>query len=144
LTPRGARHTRALGVALVLALAGGCDDGGGRTLLREQRLPSGRTVKVVSCTFAWGVEHDERHADQDGFALEYLASVPRLPAEGLEREAVEVFELIRPLSEQWGLTSASVAALRTPERTGTYDIFGFTRSPAGTWSHTVLTITRNK
>jgi len=136
---------RSLGVIAVLACSLGCFGSGGpyHQLLRDQRLPSGRVVKVVSCLFAWGVEHDERHPDEDAFAIEYLASVPRVPQEELEREVLEVFELIRPISEQWGLSLATVAALRTPERTGTYDVFAFRRSPSGTWSHTRQQITRN-
>lgn len=65
-----------------------------------------------------GIEHDERHPDQDAFALEYVSQVPRERLPDLEREAVDVFELIRPLSEQWNLRSATVNALRTPERPG--------------------------
>jgi hypothetical protein len=89
------------------------------------------------------LEHDERHPDQDAFALEYLSSVPRVPPQELEREALEVFELIRPISEEWNLSTATVSALRSPERTGTYDVYAFTRSAAGTWSHTRQEITRN-
>ena len=130
--------------ALALALSTACGEQGSfRTLVREQRLASGKVVKVVSCLLVWGVEHDERHPDQDSFALEYLSSVPRDPRADLEREVEEVFELIRPVSEQWGFTTASVTALRTPERTGTYDAFAFKRSAAGVWSHTSQTITRN-
>jgi hypothetical protein len=54
-----------------------------------------------------------------------------------------VFELIRPISEAWGLSTATVSALRSPERTGTYDVFAFRRSAAGTWSHTRQEITRH-
>ena len=139
------RRMRA-GALVAVALSFACfgSQEGFRTLVHEQRLPSGRVVKIISCMFAWGVEHDERHADQDGFALEYLSATPRERSQDLEREALEVFELIRPTSEQWGLSSATVTALRTPERTGTYDVFAFTRSAAGTWSHAIQTITRNK
>ena len=131
-------------VALTLSVGciGGDDDS--HPLVHDQRLPSGKVVKVVSCLLAWGVEHDERHPDQDAFALEYLSETPREPTDGLEREAVQVFELIRPISEQWGLTLATVTALRTLERTGTYDVFAFRRSEQGTWTHTVQVITRNK
>jgi hypothetical protein len=132
------------GVLLVAALALECSDGPFRTLTRDVRLPSGKQVKVVSCAMAWGVEHEERHPDQDGFALEYIPSVPREPVLALEQEVVEVFELIRPASEQWGFSSGSVSALRNAERTGTYDVFGFTRSPDGSWSHKHMTITRNR
>jgi hypothetical protein len=137
---------RRLGVIVAVVVSAGCvfGDGTYRTLVREQRLPSGKVVKVISCLLAWGIEHDERHPDQDAFALEYVSSTPRVPPQDLEREAVEVFELIRPISEQWGLPTATVSALRTAERTGTYDVFAFTRSAGGTWSHTSQQITRNK
>ncbi len=137
-------RARSLGLVAVLAWSIGCIGGGPfRQLLREQRLPSGKVVEVVSCLFAWGVEHDERHPDEDAFTIEYLSSVPRVPPEDLEREVLEVFELIRPISEQWGLSLATVTALRTPERTGTYDVYAFQRSATGTWSHTTQAITRN-
>src|SRR5262245_57501678 len=112
--------------------------------IREQRLPSGKVIRVVSCLLAWGVEHDERFPDQDGFALEYESSAPRVPREDLEREVLEVFELIRPISEQWGLPTATISALRSPDRMGTWDIFAFKRSASGAWSHTSQVITRNK
>src|SRR4029450_13522174 len=108
-------RSRTLFAGVVLLLAVGCS-GGDHPLVREQRLPSGRVVKVVSCLLAWGIEHDERHPDQDSFALEYLSSVPRDPMPGLEREVVEVFELIRPVSEQWGFSTAAVTALRAAHR----------------------------
>jgi hypothetical protein len=110
--------------------------------VREQRLPSGKVVKVISCLLAWGVEHDERYPDQDAFALEYVSATPREPSPALEGEALEVFELIRPISEQWGFSTATVSALRSPERTGTYDVFVFTRSAGGKWSHRTQSITR--
>lgn len=133
--------------AMVLAgLAAGCfgDPGAFRAPIHEQRLASGKVVRVVSCLLAWGVEHDERFPDRDAFAIEYLSEVPRQPPERLEREALEVFELIRPLSEQWGLPSATVTALRSPDRTGTWDVFAFERSTSGAWSHTRQSISRNK
>jgi hypothetical protein len=131
---------RALGLFVWVCFLAACETS--RPPIREQPLPSGKVVKVVSCFLVWGVEHDERHPEQDSFALEYLTTVPREPAGGLEREAVEVFELIRPISEQWGFATATVTALRTPERTGTYDVFAFTRSGSGAWSHTSQPITR--
>src|SRR5262245_37349801 len=116
---------RAFAAVVALVVAAGCGDEGFRTLTHEQRLASGKVVKVVSCLLAWGVEHDERHPDQDAFALEYVTALPREKPQQLEQEALEVFELIRPLSEQWGMTLATVAALRTPERTGTWDVYIF-------------------
>ena len=46
----------------------------------------------------------------------------------------QVFELIRPISEQWGFTTASVAAFPSPERSGKYAVFTFSRSSDGRWS----------
>ena len=135
---------RALAAVVALLVAAGCESGGYRTLTHDQRLASGRVVKVVSCLLAWGVEHDERHPDQDAFALEYVSGLPRERPQELEREALEVFELIRPLSEQWDMKLATVAALRNTERTGTWDVFIFKRSASGDWSHTLQTISRNQ
>src|SRR5262245_45618625 len=81
---------RTLAALAALAVAAGCGDGGYRTLTHEQRLASGKVVKVVSCLLAWGVEHDERHPDQDSFALEYVSGLPRERPQELEREALEV------------------------------------------------------
>ena len=139
-------RVRLLGLAVVGCLSAACfgDNATFHAPIREQRLPSGRVVKVVSCLLAWGAEHDERLPDQDAFALEYVSTIPREPPQDLEREVLEVFELIRPISEQWGLPTATVAALRSPDRTGTWDVFVFKRSGSGGWSHTIQTITRNK
>ena len=100
----------------------------------EQRLPSGKTVLVTSCVLAWGVEHGERHAREDAFALEYVTSLLPSGPDQLDQEALEVFELIRPVSEQWSLNSASVSAFPSAERSGKYEIFAFSRGADGRWS----------
>ena len=41
--------------------------------------------------------------------LEYVSSLPT-EAKELDQEALEVFELIRPVSEQWRFSTASVSA----------------------------------
>lgn len=135
-------HLRIVGLIAAFAFLSACGGGLSQPPVREQRLPSGKVVKVVSCLLAWGAEHDERLPDQDAFALEYVSKTPREPADGLAHEAVEAFELIRPISEQWGFKSASVTVLRNPERMGTYDVFAFTRAADGAWSHTTFAITR--
>ena len=139
-------RARNLGLLVAAGLTTACfgDPGAFREPIREQRLPSGKVVKVVSCLLAWGSEHDQRFPDQDAFALEYISTVPRVPPQELEREVLEVFELVRPISEQWGLPTATVSALRSADRTGTWDVFAFKRSASGAWSHTSQAITRNK
>ena len=115
----------------------GCGESGGFTpLALEQRLASGKVVKVTSCLLVWGVEHGERHPNQHSFALEYVSALPTTAAKELDQEALEVFELIRPVSEQWRFSTASVAAFATVERTGKYNLFAFSRSSDGRWSFT--------
>jgi hypothetical protein len=127
---------RALSASLLLALCLGCGDSleGFRQPTLEQRLASGKVIKVTSCILVWGVEHGERHANQDSFALEYVTSISPSATQELDGEALEVFELIRPISEQWGFSTASVAAFTSVERTGKYDVFNFSRSSDGRWS----------
>ena len=127
---------RALSASLLLALCLGCGDSseGFRQPTLEQRLASGKVIKVTSCILVWGVEHGERHANQDSFALEYVTSISPSATQELDREALEVFELIRPISEQWGFSTASVAAFTSRERTGKYEVFNFSRSSDGRWS----------
>ncbi|MEW5974780.1 MAG: hypothetical protein AB1898_03125 [Acidobacteriota bacterium] len=77
-----------------------------RTIFHDQALPSGKVVKVTMCHFAWGVDHTDRHVGDDSFVLEYVSTVPHTDLAAVDRETVETFELIRPISELWGLSVA--------------------------------------
>jgi hypothetical protein len=101
----------------------------------EHRLPSGTTIKVTMCNLAWGIDHSDRYADQDCFLLEYVASSPHPDQQSKDRETLEVFELIRPLSEQWGFQRAEVLAFPTIRRRGLYDVYAFNQDSAGRWSY---------
>src|SRR5690349_18827767 len=72
-----------------------------RLTYHEQLLPSGQKLRVVSTMLVWGVEHGERVRD-DAFQLEYLASDADLDQSAKDRETLEAFELIRPMTELWG------------------------------------------
>src|SRR3954463_9619129 len=138
---------RTLALMIVAGLAAGCffgSDDEFHAPIHEQRLPSGKVVKVVSCLLTWGAEHDQRLPDRDAFEIDYISAIPRVPPQELEKEAVEVFELIRPIAEQWGMPLATVTALRSADRTGTWDVFAFNRSASGAWTHTSQAISRNK
>jgi hypothetical protein len=118
----------------VLAWTGGCG-GEFHEPWREQKLPGGKSVKVKSLQIAWGVEHDEpRHAERDCFVLQFVYTVPDGGDEVHYREAKQVFELIRSISEQWGFTSAELMAYSTSEPSRHYDLFVFQQSAAGDWS----------
>jgi hypothetical protein len=104
-----------------------------RPVWRDQKLPSGRQVKVLFTTLGFGAEHDERFPDQDAFMLWYVTTLPEVGPQERELEAREVFELIRPISEQWGFKSATLSAYRTPKRERYYDLFIFKRGDDGKW-----------
>lgn len=125
-------RSRTHAVAFALALTVGCS-GANRPIWHDQRLPSGRTIKVTSFNLVWGIEHDERDAAKDCFALEYVSSDPQASPQGHEAEAMEVFELIRPAAELWGMRTATLAAFPTLERKGRYGFYALERQSDGRW-----------
>jgi hypothetical protein len=122
-----------IGLFLVLVLVAGCD-GPFRTLWHGENLASGGSVKVTSFNLVWSVEHDDRDVSKDCFAIEYVTAIARADVAQREAEAAQVFELIRPVSEQWGLRSAQMAAFPLLERKGHYDLYLFERQADGHWS----------
>lgn len=103
-------------------------------IYREQMLRSGTTVKVTSFNIYWGVEHKDRRTRDDGFGMEYVSSITHEDLGALDREASEVFELIRAVSEQWGFGTATISAFPTTKRKGPYYIYTFARQPRGDWT----------
>jgi hypothetical protein len=124
-------------VAALSALVVGCGEppGGYRVPTHAKTLRSGVVVEVTSCLLAWGGEHDERQASKDAFVLEYVTKIAQSDGAALDREALDVFELIRPVSEQWGLNIATVAGFSSTKRTGKYSLHVFTRAADGSWAH---------
>jgi hypothetical protein len=105
-----------------------------RTISHQVMLPSGKALKVTMCNFAWGVEHTERDVQKDCFVLEYVSTVPHADLEAVDRETLEAFELIRPISELWGLNVAHVSAFPSVQRKGKYLIYLFSRNSDGSWA----------
>jgi hypothetical protein len=130
---------RFIRVAVVLAFTAlaGCAD---HPLWHDQVLPSGKTIKVTSFNLVWGIEHDDRDVSKDCLALDFVSSNPAADAAAQEREAWEVFELIRSPSELWQFKSAIVSAFPTLEHRGRHSIFSFTRGADGKWSSTRVEI----
>jgi hypothetical protein len=126
---------RVIRVAIVLAFLSlaACSN---QPIWHDQVLPSGKTIKVTSFNLVWGIEHDDRDASRDCLQLEFVWSNPAADAAAEEREALEVFELIRPASELWQFKSAVVSAFPTLERKGRHSFFSFTRGADGKWSST--------
>jgi hypothetical protein len=111
----------------VLIYQGKC----GEPVLREQALPSGKKIQIRMCNLLWGVDHDDRHKNDDQFGLEYISNASHDDLAALDKETLEAFELIRPISEQWGIDKAQVAAFPTTRRKGRYYLYIFTRQPQG-------------
>ena len=101
----------------------------------EQILPSGKSIKITMCDFVWGVEHNDRFANQDCFALEYVMSTADSSQTVQDREALEVFELIRPISEQWKINKAELSAFPTLKRKGVYYIYALERNANCQWDY---------
>ena len=120
-------------LALILPVLVGCSDT--QSLWHEQLLPSGKVIKVTSFHLVWGAEHDERSSGNDSFALEFVSANPQAAPKAREQEALEVFELLRPISEQWGFHTASLSGFPTTKRKGVYDVYSFKRNSDGKWSH---------
>ncbi|MDS4042489.1 MAG: hypothetical protein RKP20_15110 [Candidatus Competibacter sp.] len=104
------------------------------TISHDVVLPSGKVIKVTACHFAWGIEHGERHGSDDSFVLEYVSTAPHTDLAAVDRETVEAFELIRPISELWSLNVASVSAFPSAQRKGKYFIYAFSRNLDGKWN----------
>ena len=84
-------------------------------------LSSGRTEPVTALYLAWGGGADDDHTlPGNMFTLEFVSSNPGAEPAARKQEALEVFELARPLSEQLGLKGASVCAFPALERKGRF------------------------
>jgi len=99
----------------------------------EQAAPSGGKIKLVSFNLSRGMEHGVRYASQDCFYMEYICDVPQASQESKDKEALAVFDLIRPVSEQWGFKTAVLSAYLTTSRKGPFDDYRFTQKSDGTW-----------
>jgi hypothetical protein len=105
-------------------------------LFHEESLSSGHAVKVTMLALVWGGRpgDDGCTMGSDCFHLEFVSNDPNAEVPKRTAEAQQVFELIRPSSEQWGFTNAEVLGFKQLERTGDYDLFAFTRASDGKWS----------
>ena len=55
-----------------------------------------------------------------------------------DAEAAEVFELVRPASEQWHFSEATVSAIPTLDYRGDYDLYWYRQGSDGRWKATVI------
>ena len=118
----------------LLLFGAGCEEPAG--LWRLQRLPSGRLLEVSSAQLVWGDDHGERLASEDCFQLSYVTSEPAASQAARDREAVEAFELIRPLSELWGFDRATLLSYPARRSPRIFDLYAFRRAGNGGWEWT--------
>lgn len=125
-------------LAGLLPLLAGCErsESPFRTLYHDEALSSGKTVKVTMLALVWGGRpgDDGCTMGSDCFHLEFVSNDPNAEMPKRTAEAQDVFELIRPSSEQWGFTNAEVMGFKQLERTGDNDLFLFNRATDGKWS----------
>jgi hypothetical protein len=135
------QHRRGLSVALLLLLSG-CNglDGPFRIPWHPEKLASGRTLKVTAFDLVWGAGHgdDDHVMGPDCFKITYVTALPGANIQQRDAEALQAFELVRPVSEQWGLRTAEVAAIPKLQYSASYDVYEFQRKPDGSWSFIVL------
>jgi hypothetical protein len=132
-----------LALALSLVILAGCGkEDGFRTLFHEESLPSGQKVKVTMMALVWGGRPGDDGCTMGGdcFHLEFVSNDPNAELPKRTAEAQQIFELIRPMSEQWGFTNAEMLGFKQIERTGDYDLFEFNRATNGNWSCTQKTM----
>jgi hypothetical protein len=111
-------------------------------LFHDETLASGKTVKVTMLALVWGGRPGDDGCTMGGdcFHLEFVSNDPKAELPKRTVEAQQVFELIRPSSEQWGFTNAEILGFKQLERTGDYDLFEFDRATNGNWSCTQKTM----
>jgi hypothetical protein len=128
----------------LLPLLSGCErsESPFRTLFHDETLASGKTVKVTMLALVWGGRPGDDGCTMGGdcFHLEFVSNDPKAELPKRTVEAQQVFELIRPSSEQWGFTNAEILGFKQLERTGDYDLFEFDRATNGNWSCTQKTM----
>jgi len=98
---------------------------------RKQVLPSGKQITLIDVHFGFGARDN---LGNDSFVVGYVSTDPNAGPTVNQQEALEVFELIRPVSEQWGLKEAEVEAFPTSKNKGSYVSYQFRRAPDGKWS----------
>jgi hypothetical protein len=134
-------YCRGLCVPLLMLLAS-CDSSIGpfRTAWHPEKLASGSTIKVTEFDLVWGAGHgdDDHVMGPDCFKITYVTQLPGADEKQRQAEALQAFELVRPISEQWGLRTAEVGAIPTLEHRGPYDVYHFRQAADGSWSFIVL------
>jgi len=98
---------------------------------RTLKLASGRALEITGLYFAFGDEHSQRGAIDDGISVEYVSAAQ---GEARDKEAAEVFEAIRPLSESLGVVTAAVCAYPSLSRKDRYETYAYSRDTAGAWT----------
>jgi hypothetical protein len=101
---------------------------------RSMKLPSGRAVELMGLHLAFGDEHSQRGAVDDGLVVEYVTAFSIPDERARDEEAEEVFGAIRPLAESLGTGSASLYVFSSPARAGGFESRAYEREAGGAWT----------
>jgi len=110
------------------AVPGGSHEQRHRTL----KLASGHALEIMGLYFAFGDDHSQRGAIDDGISVQYVSAAAE--GDARDKEAAEVFEAIRPLSEALGVATAEVCAYPSLSRKDRSEIYTYSRDTAGAWT----------
>lgn len=99
---------------------------------RTLKLASGRALEIMGLYFSFGDEHSQRGAIDDGISVQYVSAAAA--GEARDKEAAEVFEAIRPLSESLGVATAEICAYPSLSGKGRHDVYAYSRDVAGAWN----------
>ena len=98
--------------------------------MRNQILPNGNHIILVDVNFLFS----GRNTGNDSFSIQYIENNQNSDAQTKLEEAKEVFELIRPTSELWGLNEAEIMAFPNLKIRNKAITYRFKRTNDGKWS----------
>lgn len=130
----GVTMIRCLLLVWVVLMQIGCETKSGSNSVynyREQLLPSGGKVKIIGLNLAFG---DRTSGSQDVMILSYQTTFFDPSNAYRKKEAYEVFELVRPMCEQWSLNGANLMAFHGLNEKGDFWAIRFRRGADGKWT----------
>jgi len=120
-------------ISWVLVLLLNCTQSDSPQMYREQALKNNTKVKITSIQLVFA---NQGSTKVDKFWIHFVMNDPKASPEAAESEAKEVFELIRPTCELWGIDSAEVFSIPAISYKGRAFTYEFNRKKSSDWSFT--------
>lgn len=100
-----------------------------KTKWRAQQLGSGRTAEIFAFQLAYG-----DNSVDDRMRVDYHVQNAKPDIIEMEKDAQEVFALIRPTCETLGLRHAELSVFPTRSRRGEFESFHFQKANENQWN----------